>query len=71
MYSDDQYRRQCLRENAGDPNFSGLRTDAPVRRVEDWPDRTYAGAFVLDKLGHSHFILESEIELDLMITERT
>lgn len=63
MYTDAQYRRQCIRERCQDPSFPGLAPDAQVGRVEDWPDQSNAGAFVIDRRGGCHFILNREIEL--------
>lgn len=69
MYTDVQYRRRCVRECGAEPSFPGLATDAPVGRVEDWPDRTNAGAFVVDRAGVGHYVLDSEVELDLMLAD--
>lgn len=69
MYTDAQYRDRCIREHGRDPSFPGLAANASVGRVEDWPDGTNAGAFVLDRHGDAHYVLDSEITLDLLLTE--
>lgn len=69
MHTDSQYHHNCLREQARNPRFPGLAADAPVGRVEDWPDQTNAGAFVIDRSGDAHYILNSEIELDVILSD--